>query len=63
MGVPVLQRSRLHRGAAEVTLILRPVGRGNWRIWRMVAPDHLLVQIEDRFPFGGLVWRIVGIEP
>lgn len=46
-----------------MTLVCRPVGRGNWRPWRFPAPSHLLLQLEDRFPFGGVVWRIAEILP
>jgi hypothetical protein len=44
-------------------LVCRPVGRGNWRPWRFEVPNHLLLQLEDRFPFGGVVWRIAEILP
>lgn len=46
-----------------MVLVCRPVGRGNWRVLRIQAPDHVLVQLEDRFPFGGVVWRIAEILP
>lgn len=29
----------------------------------MLAPDHLLLRVEDRFHFGGVLWRIAEILP
>ena len=45
-----------------MTIVLRPVGRGNWRPWIIPVPSHLLVQLEDRLAFGGIVWRIAEIR-
>ena len=48
-------------------LILRPVGRGNWRTAQLsIETDRaqpLLVRIGDRFPLAGVVWRVVRILP
>jgi hypothetical protein len=46
-----------------MTLVLRPVGRGNWRAWIIAAPSHILVQLEDRVAIGGVLWRIAEIRP
>ncbi len=48
-------------------LILRPVGRGNWRTAQFtVTGDRaqpLLVKVGDRFPLAGITWRVVRILP
>lgn len=48
-------------------LILRPVGRGNWRTAQLsVDTDRaqpLLVKVGDRFELAGVTWRVVRILP
>lgn len=51
-----------------MTLVIRPVGRGNWRPVRMTIDDPqragpMLVQPGARFELGGVVWRVVRVEP
>ena len=45
-----------------MTLILRPIGRGNWRPTRMhIDSGHalpLLFRVGQRLPLGGVVFRI-----
>jgi hypothetical protein len=45
-----------------MTLILRPIGRGNWRTTRMqIDGGHalpLLFRVGERLPMGGLIFRI-----
>ena len=48
-------------------LILRPVGRGNWRTAQLsIETDRaqpLLVKEGDRFDLAGVTWRVVRILP
>lgn len=45
-----------------MTLILRPIGRGNWRTTRMqIEGGHalpLLFRVGQTLPIGGVVFRI-----
>lgn len=48
-------------------LILRPVGRGNWRTAQFhVTGDRaqpLLVKVGERFELAGVTWRVVRVLP
>lgn len=51
-----------------MTLVLRPVGRGNWgtvllEISGRRAPPPLYFQRGQRIPMGGTVFRIVEVRP
>lgn len=45
-----------------MTLILRPVGKGNWRVTRMqIDGGHalpLLFRVGQQLPLGGVLFRI-----
>lgn len=44
-----------------MTIICRPVGRGNWHVMRLyVDIGGILgqVRINDRFELGGITWRV-----
>lgn len=49
-----------------MTLILRPIGRGNWRQTRMqIEGGHalpLLFRVGQRLPIGGVVFRICEVS-
>lgn len=50
-----------------MTIVLRPIGRGNWKPWLWQLEPHihmasLLVKVGDRLEFAGLVWRIVEVR-
>ena len=48
-------------------LILRPVGRGNWKTAQLsVDGDRaqpLLVKVGDKFTLAGVTWRVVKVLP
>lgn len=48
-------------------LILRPVGRGNWRTAQLsISTDRaqpLLVKVGDRIDLAGVTWRVVRVLP
>lgn len=50
-----------------MTIVLKPVGRGNWSptTLRLVGHHHLplLVQVGARFELGGIVFRICEVKP
>jgi len=50
-----------------VILILRPVGRGNWKLLTIRVEGSratpLLVQPNDRIPIGGITYRVVSVTP
>lgn len=50
-----------------MTIICRPVGRGNWRPIRLEVEGGLLgllgmVRLNDRFQLGGITWRVCEIN-
>lgn len=50
-----------------MTLILRPVGRGNWRPQTFTVDEHhvppMFVRVGQRFELGGVVFRIAKVLP
>lgn len=48
-------------------LILRPIGRGNWKTAQLsVDGDRaqpLLVKVGDKFTLAGVTWRVVKVLP
>lgn len=51
-----------------MTLILRPVGRGNWATVVLTvggrrAPPPLYFALGQRIPLGGSVFRVVEVRP
>lgn len=48
-------------------IILRPIGRGNWRTAQLsIESDRvqpMLVRVGDQFPFAGVIWRVVRVLP
>lgn len=50
-----------------MTLHLRPVGRGRWRLAVMTLTSDraapYAVKVGDRFPLAGIVWRVVKVLP
>lgn len=47
-----------------MTIVCRPIGRGNWRPlvleWRH---GLLLMKVGDTFSFNGALWRIAELKP
>ena len=50
-----------------MTLILRPIGRGNWRPVPWLLDEArlppMLIKVGDRFTLGGLEWRVSKVLP
>jgi hypothetical protein len=50
-----------------MTLIVRPVGRGNWRPQNFTVDERhvppMLVQVGQRFELGGVMFRISRVLP
>lgn len=50
-----------------MTLILRPVGRGNWRAQTFTVDERhvppMLVRVGERFVLGGVEFRISRVLP
>jgi hypothetical protein len=50
-----------------VTLIIRPVGRGNWRAQAFTVDERhvppMFVQVGQRFDLGGVTFRISKVLP
>lgn len=50
-----------------MTLHLRPVGRGRWRlaVFTLISDRAapFTVKVGDRFPLGGITWRVVAVLP
>jgi hypothetical protein len=50
-----------------LTLVLRPVGRGNWKPLVLAIESErvlpLLVRVGDRLPLGGVTYRISKVLP
>lgn len=48
-------------------LVLRPVGRGNWKPLIVVVQGEraapMLVRKHDRIPLGGVVYRVAEVRP
>lgn len=49
-----------------MTVLCKPIGRGNWRRLRLVIDGvHLApftVAIGERFTMGGVTWRVVEVR-
>lgn len=50
-----------------MTIICRPIGRGNWRTIRFDVDGGLfgllgMVRVNDRFQLGGITWRVCAIS-
>lgn len=47
-----------------MTLICRPVGRGNWATMNITSPAGMmgLVNVGDRFELGGITWRVCEVR-
>lgn len=50
-----------------MTLILKPIGRGNWRPATLEITGErekpLLVRVGERMEFLGITWRVAEVRP
>jgi len=50
-----------------MTLVLKPAGPGNWAVTLMKLEGRCFrsfrIRPGDRFPFGGVLWRVCEVRP